>query len=174
MTLNPFGEKSLTLVAATFNDQKTAEGAAAHLQAMPGLDGKVSVVRPGDPAAARKFEPDSRGIWRTMLRSHVVLGLAGALGGLGVALWLLAWPWEAALGSPAFTVGVSVVIGAFIGMMGGGLITLRPDHSLPIRDIRSRLKAGDWAVVVRPHDESAAQAAFESLQAEGGAPVRSL
>jgi hypothetical protein len=174
MTFSPFGEKSLTLVAATFGDQQAAELAAAHLRSVPDLDGEVSVIHPGDPLAARKFEPDQRGIWRTMLRSHLVLGGVGALLGMGLALWLIAAPWQAATVSPGLTLTVAVVLGSFIGMMAGGLLTLRPDHGIAIRDISSRLKTGHWAVVVRPMNEVAAKIAFQRLEADGGAAVRSL
>jgi hypothetical protein len=174
VTLNPIGEESLTLVAATFGNQQAAEGAAASLRTVPDLAGTVSVVRPGDPQAARKFEPDHRGIWRTMVRSHIVLGVIGALLGLGLSWWLIALPWEAAAGSPILTTVAIVMFSTFAGMMVGGLLTLRPDHSVPIRDIRSRMSDGQWAVVVRPTDPACAQAAFERLEALGGTPVRSL
>lgn len=70
--LSPFGEQSLTLVAATFSDQVTAAGAATELRAdMPQVE--VDLVHPGDEDFARRMEPESRGIRRTAVRSHLVL-----------------------------------------------------------------------------------------------------
>jgi hypothetical protein len=69
---------------------------------------------------------------------------------------------------------VGAVFGAFAGGMAGGLLTLRPDHALVIRQIRSALKQGRWAVVVHPRDGGRADAACATLQAAGAAPLRSL
>ena len=79
-----FGERSLTLVAATFSDRTTAVDAATALQAdLPQTE--VDLLRPHDANFARKMEPESQGIMRTAIRSHLVLGLAGLVLGAVVA-----------------------------------------------------------------------------------------
>lgn len=174
MTLSPFGEQSLTLVAASFDDRVAAEQAASNLKADPALDGEVAVIAPGDPLVSRKMEPEQRGIWHTLVRSHVLLGAVGAVLGLAMALALIFAGWPAAADSPAFAILFLIVMGVFFGMMAGGLITLRPDHGFVIRRIRDALSKGRWAVVVRPLNESCAKTAFAKLQHAGAAPLRSL
>lgn len=174
MSMSLFGERSLTLVAAAFNDRQRAETAASILKEDPDLYGQVAIVQPGDKHVGRKLEPENRGIWRTLVRSHVILGIGGLCVGLAVAAFLVALPWPAAADSPWFTALFAGVMGAFIGGMLGGLVTLRPDHGIVIRQVRDRLAHGQCAVIVHPLSESRAKDAFDILQGAGGAPVRSL
>lgn len=167
-TLSPFGERSLTLVAADFDDRASALAAASTLP-----DEEVSVIAPGDPLVASKLEPDQRGIWRTMIRSHLILGVAGALVGLA-ASWALTANWAAAAGSPGFTALFAGVMGAFAGMIIAGALTLRPDHGLVIRRVHAALRRGRWAVVVRPLDAAHTQATLSALRAAGAHPMRSF
>lgn len=167
-TLSPFGERSLTLVAADFDDRASALAAASTLP-----DEEVAVIAPGDPQVARKLEPDQRGIWWTMIRSHLILGTGGLLLGLAAA-WVLTTTWAAAASSPGFTALFAAVMGAFMGMMIAGALTLRPDHGLVIRHVRTALRRGRWAVVVHPVDGLQTRAALSALRAAGAEPMRSF
>lgn len=80
----PFAEKSLTLVAAAFDRRGQAERAAAALRSSPGLAGTVRLVAPCEGSLGRKFEAEQDGIWRTALRSHLLLGVLGLALGLSV------------------------------------------------------------------------------------------
>lgn len=173
-TLGLFGERSLTLVAAAFNDRQRAETAASILKEDPALFGQVAIVQPGDPNVARKLEPEQRGIWRTLVRSHIILMAAGLLVGLAAAAFLISLPWPAAADSPWFTALFAGVMGTFMGGMIAGLITLRPDHGAVIRQVRDRLSHGQCAVVVHPLSEGRAKEAYDILEGAGGSPVRSL
>jgi len=82
--LSLFGERSLTLVAATFPNRAAAVDAATTLQAELPQTG-VDLIHPHDVNLARKLEPESQGIWRTASRSHLMLGLAGLVLGAVVA-----------------------------------------------------------------------------------------
>ncbi|NML17601.1 hypothetical protein [Azohydromonas caseinilytica] len=170
--LTPFGEHSLTLVAGVFDDPDRAEQVAESLRHDPGLH--TTVIHPGDEQVSRKLEPEQRGIWRTLLRSHALLMPAGALLGLVVALWLVAAGWPAAAGSPYFTLLFLGLMGAFFGGMVAGLLTLRPDHAIVIRRVRAALARGRHAVVVHPLNEMRARAAMAALQRAGVMPLRSL
>ena len=172
--LSIFGERSLTVVAAAFDDQRRAESAADDLRQQIDRIGTVAVVSPDDAQVARKMEPDQGGIWRTLQRSHLILGVGGALVGLLLALGLVLAPWPAAASSPGFTALFAATLGGFLGMMAGGLVTLRPDHAAVIRSLRAKLKVGQWGVVARPRDEASAELAFVALANAGGTPVRSL
>ena len=169
-----FGERSTTIVAAEFVDRGAAEQAAAALAEDEGLRGEVTVIGPDDPRVARRLEPEQRGIWHTMVRSHLLLGTAGAaLGAIGAAL-LIVWPWPAAVASPWLTTLVLVVFGAFAGMLVAGLLSLRPDHGRVIRAVHEALARRHWAVVVRPLTAARAAFAVDRLRAGGAAPLRSF
>jgi hypothetical protein len=173
-TLSVFGERSLTVVAAAFDDRRHAESAADDLRRKIDNIGHVAVVSPDDTEVARKMEPEQRGIWRTLLRSHLILGIAGVLAGLLVAIGLVIAPWPAAADSPGLTALFAGTLGGFLGMMAGGLVTLRPDHGAVIRSMRGKLKHGQWGVVARPTSEASAERAVAALASAGGDPVRSL
>jgi hypothetical protein len=171
--VKPIAEKSLTLVAASFDDRVQAEQVASTLKRDPAVDGQVSLIAPDDPLAARKMEPDQRGIWRTMLRGHVVFGVLGALAGAAIAFAVIA-AWPAAASSPGFTLLFLTVLGTFFGGMVGGLVTLRPDHDAVIQQVHAAQERGQWAVVVRPLSEACARSASTTLEAAGATPMRSL
>ena len=172
--LSAFGERSLTVVAAAFDDRRRAESAADNLRLQTDKVGTVAVVSPSDTEVMRKMEPEQLGIWRTLVRSHLILGVGGILIGLLFALGLVLAPWPAAAASPGLTALFTGMLGGFLGMMAGGLVTLRPDHGAVIRSMRAKLKVGQWGVVARPMDEASAERAFAVLASAGGGPVRSL
>ena len=172
--LSVFGERSLTVVAAAFDDKRQAESAADNLRRQIDRIGTVAVVSPNDTEVARKMEPEQRGIWRTLVRSHLILGVGGILVGLIAAMALVLAPWPAAAASPGLTALFGGTLGGFLGMMAGGLVTLRPDHGAVIRSLREKLKIGQWGVVARPMDEASAERAVAALADAVGTPMRSL
>lgn len=171
-----FGERSLTLVAATFADRRSAADAATELRAdMP--QSEVSLVRPSDAGFARKMEPESQGIWRTAIRSHLVLAPAGlALGAVVAAtlVALVALGWPAAASSPMLATLFFATLGLFAGLMLAGLLTLRPDRSRVTLSIRRRSRAGKWAVVAHPTSPEQSERAVARLRKAGGTVIRSL
>jgi hypothetical protein len=168
-----FAERSSTLVAATFRDRAAAVDAASALQAhMP--QAEVDLVRPQDKDFARKMEPDSQGIWRTAIRSHVVLGLIGMGLGAACAATLVGVGWPAAVESPVLAALFLSNLGLFAGLMLAGLLTLRPDRGRVTLAIRRRNRAGQWAVVAHSTSPAQLERAVLSLQKSGGTVVRSL
>jgi hypothetical protein len=75
--LSLFGERSLTVAAAAVDDRRQAESATDNLCRQIDKIATVAVVSPGDTEVARKMEPEQRGIWRTLVRSHLILGAGG-------------------------------------------------------------------------------------------------
>jgi len=168
-----FGERSLTLVAATFSDPVSAADAATELRAdMPQVE--VDLVRPRDADFARKMEPDTEGIWRTAVRSHRVLGPAGLLVGAAAAAMLVSLDWPAAARSPMLTALFLGTLGLFAGLMLAGLLTLRPDRSRVTLSIRRRNRAGQWAVVAHPRSTAQSDWVVDRLRKAGGTVIRSL
>ena len=169
-----FGERSLTLIGAVFPDSGSARAAEHALERDAALNGEVAVIGPDDPLTALKLEPETHGIWKTAIRSHAVLGLVGLALGLLAALLLQATGWPAAVSSFGYLLLFLGVMGAFAGMLIAGMITLRPDHGIVIRQLREALARRHWALVVRPRSEDHALRAMERLQALGASPLRSL
>lgn len=169
---SPFGEKSLTLVAGVFESASNADRLAAQLRLEPGLH--TVVVHPDDAHIARKLEPEEKGIWRTLLRSHARFMPIGAFIGATVAFGLIQGQWPGAASSPMMAVLFLSVIGAFFGGFFAGLLTLRPDHGIVIRQVRAALRRGRHAVIVHPLNELRARRAVAAIEGAGAAAVRSL
>ena len=168
-----FGERSLTVVAATFPNRAAAVDAATTLRTeLP--QAEVDLIHPHDVNLARKLEPESKGIWRTAVRSHLILGLAGLVSGAVVAATLIGTGWSAAVKSPMLATLFLLTLGLFAGLMVAGLLTLRPDRSRVFLSIRERIFSGDWAVVAHPTSPSQSDRAIASLRKAGGMAMRSM
>lgn len=156
-----FGERSLTKVAAVFNDRADAQAMVARLQSLPGMA----------PGQVRMLEPEQRGIFRTMIRAHVVTGFAGSVLGLLLYAWLLRSGTPLIISSPLLAFIAVVGFCTTFGLLAGGLVTMRPDHVGLIAEVREALEQGRWAVVVHPTDTAQTRQARALLQDGGGAQV---
>ncbi len=176
-----FGERSLTKVAAVFDSRDLAETAAQRLKNVPGMNvSQVQLVGPEDTTGvveaplSRKLEPEQAGIWRTLVRAHIVTGLVGAVA--GCALYL-AFRWSenpAVLSSPLISLGVMIFFGSIFGMLIGGLLTLRPDHYRVTVSVRKAIKRGRWAVVSHPMNSRQTTLVMNELRHRSPHVVRSL
>jgi hypothetical protein len=176
-----FGERSLTKVAGLFSGKGEAETAAQQLREAARLDDpQVYVVGPPDGAAAnsaalsRKLEPEQAGIWRTLIRAHVVAGSAGVVAGILVYLGFLSADTAAIESTPGMSLVAMVFFGGLIGLLLGGLLTARPDHAWVIATVRRAVRRGRWAVVVHPLSQQQLDAAMQELRARSDRVVRSL
>ena len=164
------GEKSLTKLASAFASEAAAVDAAAAISAATGLGpGQARVLTPADAKRSRrelfglKVQPESQGILRTFLRSHIVLGALGAM--LGAGLW---WAFRAhplVASSPVMALVAAVGFGITFGLLAAGLITLRPDQAALFSQIQSKLRTGQWAVIFHPTDPEQTDAIRTALQA---------
>lgn len=160
--MNLFGERSLTLVAALFDNGTAAARAAGSLQRQQrGERCPVLVVEPNDPRLGRKLEPESTGIWHTLLRSHGRLGLVGTVAGAIAGAVLVAAGWDAAASSPAMTIVIAAVYGLFCGAAAGrpADAAARPQPRDPqcARRHRARALGGGGASTVRRRSGSCAR-----------------
>ena len=169
------GEVSNSKVAAVFASETLAREAATSVQAALRLgDAQVQVITPRDAHPGRKLEPESHGIWRTIVIAHVRLGILGAvLGALAFAA-LYAAGLAFITRSPVFAAAVLVGFGAVAGLMFGGLVSLRPDHDPYIQAVRTGLDAGRSAVVVHAFSAEERSRAAAALQARGGETTSTL
>jgi hypothetical protein len=175
-----FGERSLTKVAAVFDSRDLAETAAQRLKEVPGMNAsQVQLVGPNDTSGveaplSRKLEPEQAGIWRTLIRTHIVTGLIGAVGGSALYLAFRLGQHPAILSSPLLSLGVMIFFGSIFGLMVGGLITLRPDHYRVMASVRKAIKRGRWAVVSHPVNPRQTKLVMSELRHRSPHVVRSL
>jgi hypothetical protein len=176
-----FGERSLTKVAGLYASRRQAAAAARHLRETGALDApQIMLVGPPDgasyagPAFSRKLEPEPLGIWRTLIRAHIFGGLAGVALGVVLYLSLVLSDNAAILSSPASSLVAIVFFNALLGLLLGGLLSLRPDHLRVIGAVRRAIQQGRWAIVVHPLNQRQADLALSELRDRSYRVVRSL
>ena len=169
------GEVSNSKLVAVFDTAASAQAAATAIRAdMPLQPSQVEVMVPGEPDAGRRLEPESRGIWRTIVVAHSKLGVLGAIAGalvFAAMYWMgirfiVESPWAAGL--------ILICYGAVAGLFLGGLMVLRPDHDRYIQAARDA-QANDRAmVVIHAFSRAEAAAAGEILRKRGGEVTSTL
>lgn len=152
-------------VSAVFRDADRAKQAATALEQQVGLsDGQIELVRPNDPEVERKVEPESGHIFRTILRSHALLGLAGLVAGLILAAVLVGMGLDFAQSRPGWVFILAGTFGAVVGLLLAGLVSARPDHEPAIVETEEASEHGQWSVVVHARDEDEKRRADEVLE----------
>ncbi len=176
-----FGERSLSKLAGVYGEREAAESAAGRLAGVAGITAaQLRVLGPSDATLshheifARSVEPEARGIFRTILRSHAILGVVGAAVGVLIFAWLYSTGMSLIVASPYFSFFVIVGFVTAFAMMIAGLLSLRPDHTLLMNELRTALRSSRWAVVVHPTSEPQFDAAKQALQASGAQILTTL
>lgn len=168
-------EVSNQKVAAIFASEAIAREQATGLrQALQLAEAQVVVVTPRSATPGRKLEPESQGIFRTMVWAHAKFGVLGALAGL-VAFAIL-WSREVPfiVNSPLLAGFSLLFFGAIAGLMLGGLVTLRPDHDAYLMKVMGALDEGRSAVVVHAFSADQRNQAQDWLQQAGGETIATL
>lgn len=163
-----FGERSLTKVAALFSNPSTAQEAASRVRTVCHMaDSQVKILSPGDNPAgtafSTKLEPETRGIWHTLIRAHVWMGIAGMLAGTLLFLMLYSLGNISVQSTPGLSFLAFIGFGLMFGLMLGGLFTLRPDHGHVISVVRQAVEQGRWAVVAHPTSPAQADSVVQAL-----------
>jgi len=170
-----FGEKATTKLAGFFDSEQELEGVSAKIRSASGLQNtQLWVVRPHDSDYHHKLEPETQGVARTAIRSHLWLGLVGMLA--GVLLWLvLYFAGIAAIVSSPFYSGAAIVAFATVaGLLLGGLVTSRPDHQVVVQRVDEATKAGRWTLILHPRSEEQCKAVEDVLNAAKVETVRTI
>lgn len=155
--------------AAIARSQATRVREALHLS-----DRQVQVLTPAETRPGRTLEPESHGIFRTMLWSHAKLGVLGVIaGGL---LFVLLWSQEVTMvvQSPWASLFAMGFFGGIAGLMAGGLVTLRPDHDPYVMKVLGALREGDSAVVVHATSAEQKRQAQAILEQAGSETIATL
>lgn len=170
-----FGERSTSKAAATFASETAARHAADQLRSVLGLgQAQVQVITPNDRNAGRKLQPEDKGIERTLIRTHAVMGAAGLV--LGLVVFGVLWAMGVAMivNSPYMSLGSLLVFGLVGGLMFGGFLSLRPDQDAYIRTVYDAMGDGRSAVVVHAFSEEQKNQAAELLKTHSGEVVTSF
>ncbi|MCL5042574.1 MAG: hypothetical protein M1440_08980 [Gammaproteobacteria bacterium] len=169
------GEQFDHKVAGIFTSSSQANTAAESVRDTLKLEQRqVIVVNPDDAHPGRELEPDTSGILRTMIRSHLWLGGLGALAGL--LLFIVTYSagvgFVTANAVPA--AALFIVFSAVIGLLLGGLVSMRPDHMPYLVKAQAALKEGKSVVTIHAASLKQMQAASDELEKHSGQVVSSL
>lgn len=163
------GERSNSKLAAVFATAEAATAAAREVTAALNLgDAQVQLLTPGELAPGRRLEPESHGIWRTIVVAHARLGMAGVVAGLLAFAVLYAMGIAFVLRSPVASALLLLAFGGIAGLMLGGLVALRPDHDRYLLAAREAMEEGRPTVVVHAFSAAQADQAADFLRARGG------
>ena len=147
------GEDFPHKVSAGFDNHSAAEEAAWSLVHKAGLPpSQIRVVRPDDTHMETKVEPETRGVARTLLKTHIVLGLGALVVGLVTAAVLVTVGPVLTRSSPVMTFIALGFLFPALGLMLAGAISLRPDHDPLIEKTRSASETGRWTVIAHCAD----------------------
>ncbi|MBS8239530.1 hypothetical protein DYI22_03325 [Marinobacter lipolyticus] len=169
------GESADHKVAAVFSNETEAHRAVKALSGTAGLEGaQIKLLSPEDAHQERQIEPEAGGIWRTLVRAHIGLGLLGAVAGALLFFVLFASGIEFIRQSAVMAAIVLTAIGGAIGLMAGGLVTLRPDHARYAQAAQSALKKGEYVLTVHARSGDQLKAAVAELEHHHAKIVRTL
>jgi hypothetical protein len=169
MKQSDIGESYPSKVGAVFQNVDQTQAALQTLVNQAGLaHGQISLVEPNDAAVDQKVEPETRGIARVLARSHIAFGAAGLLVGLLCALILVFSGLKAVESSPFVTLAVLGFFGAIVGLLLGGLVSLRPDHERLILTAKKAAEDGNWALIVHARDHRQSKVASDVLSNYSG------
>lgn len=158
------GEASDSKVAALFDSESQARAAAGRVQQELGLQpAQVQVVTPRDRHPGKKLEPESHGIFRTLVIAHYKLGIVGLMAGVLLYAILRGMGVPAVVNSPGFSAVVIIAFCGAFGSMLGGLVTLRPDHVPYVAKVQDALREGQSAVIVHALDTRQRDLAEQAL-----------
>jgi len=163
--LSPTGEDSNHKSAAVFDTIEEAEKAQAALLTSSSLDPQqIDVLSPDSENQGRRLLPESQGIWRTWLRAHAVFGVIGAIIGMLSFAVLYAAGVTVITDNPLLAGIMFFHVPTMMGLLIGGLFTIRPDQASYLYTARDALKAGKFVIVVHAHSPEQLDAARKLLE----------
>ena len=169
------GEQSDHKIAGITQDQAAAEATVDRLREQLALSAAaVRLLKPEDDEVNRTLEPESRGIWKTLVRGHVWLAGVGAIIGLLVFLVMLLLEVRFVVDNP---LAAGLALFAFCtvgGLLLGGALTLRPDHVPFLVAARAALRKGQAVVVVHAETMEQRRQARQILDQAGFKTVGTL
>lgn len=169
------GEVSNSKLAAVFDSQRAAREAAMALCTELGLSqAQVKLVTADSTDVDIQLEPEGGGIWRTIIRAHMWLGIWGGVLGL-IAFAVLYWGGVPFIvQSPVAAILALLFFGCTAGLLLGGLISLRPDHDRYIHATHEAMEQGRTTVLVHALSTEQRASAADFLAARGADVTQTL
>ncbi|MFL1455386.1 hypothetical protein ACJO5Y_13185 [Marinobacter sp. GN3S48] len=169
------GEHGGHKIAAVFDAETDARDVAKALWESTSLtDKQVMVLSPNDRHQGEELEPEDQGIWRTLVRSHIGLGVAGAIGGFMLFLVLNASGIGLIAQNTVVAASVFTAFGAVFGLLLAGAVTIRPDHTPYLIKTQSALREGKYVLAVHASSLQQLQEAKSLLKSRHIKTVQSL
>lgn len=146
-------------IAGSFASRADAEHSLVQLtQRLPLADDQVTLIAPDSTAVARKVDtevtPPARKVRRSLVRWHLIMGAFGMLAGLLLAAVLTALDIALFSSSPGYAFFVAALFGLMLGLLAGGLISLRPTQGVVAARVKDDVKSGAWAVLAHARDRN--------------------
>ena len=155
MKANIIDEEHISKVGGVFEQEDDAKLAIKSLMKEGDFRiDEVNLVPPGDKTFDEKIETDDVAVRRTLLNSHVILGIVSVLVGLGLAALLVEMGPAFTRLNPVMTFIAVVMLTVFIGLMLAGFISLRPDEDRLVNKTRDATLNQRWTVVVQAKDKA--------------------
>ncbi len=165
MNTQLLGERKPGLVSGVFDSELEAKHAIDSLVHQGHIEPKyIDLVVPDDTRLQKKLEPDSKGIGKTLVKTHVKLGIAGMVVGFLLAAVPVLLGVTLFIGSATSSIITFAMFGLFLGLLLAGFISLRPDHDPVISRTRGAVCKGRWAVVVHTDDHEDQQRAKRTMR----------
>lgn len=169
------GEHQAHKVAAIFETESDANGVAQTLSQDTSLDDEqVIVVTPHDQHQGEALEPENKGIWHTLLRSHLWLGVGGAIAGFILFLILSAAGVGFIVQNTMAAAAVLAALGGVLGLLLAGGVTLRPDHTPYVVKAQTALTKGKYVLTVHASSSEQLKEATTVLKNRNVKLVRSI
>lgn len=171
--ISPSGEVSNHKMVAVFDSTAQAQQAATALREATAFGpDQLDVVDPTTGNRNRRLWPESRGIWRTWLKAHAVFGAAGAVIGLVAFLTLYLVDFRVVSNNPVLAGIVFLHVPTLMGLLVGGLFTLRPDQAPYLYTARDALDNGKSILLVHARTSEELSVARQVLEQPALATVR--
>lgn len=161
-------------VIGVYTDQRDAQVAADKALAWPGLSAsQVHLLAPQEADSAlcavlgTPIPPEQDGLSHPFLSSRAVAGLAGAIAGLVLFLWLMNSGHALVVRSPWLAALALIALGGAFGLLLGRAMSLRADHLQRIARVRSALADNCWVLVLHPSSAEQVLALKDFLTASG-------
>lgn len=165
MSINLNDEKYPDRIIGTYKEGTKAKLVAQQLNLECGFSNEqLKLIHPKDTHFEEKVEPDTNGVGRTLLKSHLILGVLGVVFGLLMASLLIVVGPVFTTSNPMMSLFSMGMIGGFLGLFAAGVISLRPDHDYIIEGTRGATEQHQWSVVVHTKNHSETQKAKSLMQ----------
>jgi hypothetical protein len=135
---------------------------------------QVRLVKPDDPEAERKLQPEARAIERTWIRTHLLFGAVGLVSASVFVALAIQWGPTALSASPMFTGLTLVWVRTLSSLMCAGAVALRRDHDRVLNHVLRAPVEGRHTVVAHARSGRQKRRFTEALRTHAETAVSTL